>query len=77
MWRVKEITDSKVVNKTKKHRATMKYLCSWEGYGPEHDEWVLAKDILDKSLITDFEKRQAVATAAKTTRKGRKRLRGD
>jgi hypothetical protein len=75
VWRVKEITASKEVPKSKKHKATMKYLCSWEGYGPEHDEWVLAKDILDNTLIVDFKKRQAASEAAKTQRKGQKRKR--
>ena len=45
---VEEILDSRV------HRGKLQFKVRWEGYGPEHDEWVAEKDLAAPDLLREF-----------------------
>ena len=49
VWEVEEIVDVRVRKKRKEYRVR------WEGWVAKDDTWEPAKDILDRSLIDDFE----------------------
>ena len=35
-------------------RNAIEYLVSWEGYGPEHNQWIKKRDVHAKDLVTIF-----------------------
>lgn len=43
------------------------FLVDWEGYSPEERRWILARDVLDRSLIDDFYRSRPLFLAEKPT----------
>ena len=49
-YKVQQILDAH------KHWNLVKFLVSWKGYGPEHNQWIKKHDVHAKDLVTAFYK---------------------
>ena len=47
-YEVEEILDSRI------QRGKIEFKTRWKGYGPEHDEWILEKDLAAPDLLRKF-----------------------
>lgn len=66
IFMVEKIVDSRI------HRGKKQYLIKWEGFPASENTWELAKDILSKELINDYEQRRA-QTKGKSPRAAKQR----
>ena len=49
-YKVQQILD------THRRQNAVKFLVSWKGYGPEHNQWIRKHDVHTKDLVTTFYK---------------------
>ena len=50
-WEVDEILDAKI------QWGSLWYMCSFKGYGPNHNKWVKHSDVFAPELVKDFYQR--------------------
>jgi hypothetical protein len=54
-YEVKKILDSQI--QCAGQNPFIKFLITWKGYSPEHNQWIKKKDLFAQELLADFHKR--------------------
>ena len=75
VFKVESLLDSRI-RKVGSHRIT-EYLVRWADFSPIHDSWEPSENILDPSLISDFERSIEIACRATLGNSGARHLKGE